>query len=275
MTVPDWHVDDDLWDAYAGGHVDEVAAASIDAHVERCTRCQASARTTIPAARTESVWQGIRAEIQRPRMPRTVRWLRRLGVSEPDQVILAACDGFVLPWSLAVGSALICALLAAGAGSRQYVVFWLIAPVAPVVAVLAAFDAVERLHAIMGATPYNKVRLALLRTVATLAVAVPAMMAVGLLIPGLAGLAFAWLLPSLLLTATALLLQTWVRSWPAVGSVAVAWVVSCSEVFRAGDVAALSAVPVQLGCLALTAAMTALFVSRSTSFGHLGGERSW
>jgi hypothetical protein len=270
--MSDWHVSAEVWQAYAAGRLDNVAMASIDSHVVRCARCQGSARAVVSPAATDAVWGAVIDEVRRPELPPTVRWLRRLGVREEDLVVLAASEGFVLPWSLAVGAALISALLTSVITVRQEEIFWLLAPTAPVFAVIAAFEATEPLHAIMGSAPYDKVRLAVLRTVATLAVALPVTSAVGLAVPGLADLAFVWLLPSLALTSLALVLHTWLQSWTAAAVSAGSWLVVVVATARTGQFATLSTLGVQAICLALTVALAGVFVVRSSSFRLLGGE---
>ena len=270
--MSEWHVSAEAWQAYADGRLDDIATASIDRHVAGCAGCQRSARLVAPEQVTAAAWAGIVSDVRRPRLPRSVRWLRRLGVAEEDLIILAASEGFVLPWSLAVGAALICALLTALVPARQDEIFWLLAPTAPVFAVIAAFDATEQLRAIMGATPYDKVRLAILRTVATLAVAIPATLVAGLAVPGLANLAFVWLLPSLALTSLALALRSWLNSWTAAGLTSGCWVVVVVGAERTGEVTDLSATAVQVASMAVAVAMAAVFVLRSSSFRLLGGE---
>jgi len=266
-----WHMTAEVWQAYAAGRLEKIAMASIDTHVSRCAACQQSAHAVVPAEATAAVWAGVVAEVRRPELPPTVRWLRRLRVRDEDLVILAASGGFVLPWSLAVGAALICALLTSVLTVRQDEIFWLLAPSAPVFAVIAAFQTTEPLHAIMGSTPYDKVRLAVLRTVATLAVALPVTIAVGLAVPGLSDLAFVWLLPSLALTSAALVLNTWLNSWTAAGLTVGAWLAVVAAAVRAGEVTALSAAEAQFACLVLTILMAVVFVLRSSSFRLLGG----
>jgi hypothetical protein len=269
--MSEWHVSPEVWQAYADGRLDHIAMASIDTHVARCATCQQSARALVSEGATDAVWTGVIAEVRRPELPPTVRWLRRLGVREPDLVVLAASEGFVLPWSVAVGAALVCALLTSMLTARQDEIFWLLAPTAPVFAVIAAFQTTESLQVVMSATPYDKVRLAALRTVATLAVALPVTIGVGVAVPGLADLAFVWLLPSLALTSLALVLHTWLGSWTAAGLSAGGWLAVVMATAREGQFAALSALEAQATCLALTVVLAGVFVLRSSSFRVLGG----
>jgi hypothetical protein len=272
VTVSEWHVDAGAWEAYGAGRLGDIAMASIDAHVALCDVCQRSARVAVTLAETDLVWAGIRKEIRRPELPMAVRLLRRVGVPEADLAVLGASGGLVLPWSLAVGAALVCALLTSVITVRQDEIFWLLTPTATLCAVITAFEATELLRAIMGATSYDKVRLALLRTVATLAVAIPSTVAVGFAVPGLSDLAFVWLLPALALTALALALHTWLSSWTAAGLCGVGWLAIVLTLSRTGSFELLSGPGVQAACLAIAIAMAAVFAVRSSSFRLWGGQ---
>ena len=272
MSATEWHVDERLWKAYAAGRLDAVAGASIDAHVMSCTVCQASAATAVEPAVVGEVWAGIREEVRRPVLPWTLRWLRRFRVPEEDLVVLAASHRFALPWAMAVGSALLCAFLVAFDTSRQHEIFLLLAPLVPVYAVVAAFDATEDLRDLARATPYSKLRLALLRTTATLAVALPATLAVGLTIPGLEPLAVSWLLPALALTSAVLLLLTWLGAWTASLVTAATWAVVVAAATGSGDVTVLTGAVGQAGFLALGLLLCTAVWMRTTSYRLLGGE---
>ena len=145
---------------------------------------------------------------------------------------------------ISVGAALVCAALAAVLpephGTSSFLV---IAPLIPVLAVAAAYDTTDPLRELVGPTPLSKLRIALLRASVALAAAVPVTLGVGLLVPGLGGLAFAWLLPSLALTLASLLLLTRLTAPIATATVAGGWVVGVLAV--TGDQA-----PVALGSTA-------------------------
>ena len=130
--------------------------------------------------------------------------MRRLGVAADDAVVVSAADSFLVPWAVAVGFAVAVRLRrrAGGSGPGQPdAAFLALAPLVPVLAVVASYDALDPLREVVAATPYSKLRLALLRATAALAVAVPATMAIGLVVPNMEDLALAWLAPSLGLTA--------------------------------------------------------------------------
>ncbi len=109
--------------------------------------------------------------------------MRRLGVAPDDVVVVSAADAFLVPWAVAVGFAVVsaCVVGLAGLGpASRDAAFLALAPLVPVLAVVASYDALDPLREVMAPTPYSKLRLALLRATAALAVAVPATMAIGL-----------------------------------------------------------------------------------------------
>jgi hypothetical protein len=267
-----WHVEDNVWAAYAAGGLDPVAVASVDAHVAGCAQCRGTARRYVPPPALEPVWTGISARVRRPELSWALRLLSRCRVQDDDLTLLGAAGGFSLPWAVAVGSALLTVVLAALVPSRQDLIFLLLSPLVPVLAVAAAFDATDPLRALTSATPYSKLRLVLLRTTATLAVAVPSTLAIGLGLPGLEAIAFAWLLPALALTLTALMAMTWLAPWPASAVVAAGWALAVWTADTAGTVGALSSSTTQLAMSTVAVLMSAALVLRSTTHRIAGGE---
>ena len=267
-----WHVDESVWAAYAAGELDPVAEASVDAHVAGCAECRVGARALVPEPALEPVWAGISAAVRRPERPWVLRLLRRFGVEEDDLTLLGAADGFSMPWAVAVGSALVTVVLAAMVPSRQDLIFLMCGPLVPMLAVAAAFDATDPLRELTTATPYSKLRLVLLRTAATLAVALPATLAIGLGLPGLEPIAFAWLLPAFALTLTSLMAMTWLAPWPASAAVAGAWAVAVSTVNASGGVATLSSAVTQLTMLGVAVLMSGALVLRTSTHRIAGGE---
>jgi hypothetical protein len=266
-----WHVDVQVWEAYAAGRLDPAAGASVDAHVVSCPTCRAAAKGHVEPVTLEAVWPAVSARIARPVLPPWLRPLRRLGVPDEALVVLSVAS-LLVPWTIAVGTALACAMLAGLTPRYQDTTFLLLAPLVPVLAVVAAYDSTDPLRDLTAPTPYSKVRLALLRTVAALAVAVPATMAVGLLIPGLEPLAFQWLLPALGLTLSALVLLTWLTAPSAGGIVSLAWAAAVLTLSRADGVAILTAPGVQAGFAAGAAVLVALFVIRTSTLRLPGGD---
>lgn len=266
-----WHVNTQLWEAYAVGGLDPATAASVDAHVVSCPACREAAKGHVEPVALEGVWASVRNQISRPVLPPWLRPLRHLGVPDDDLVVLSTAS-LLLPWAMAVGSALVCAMLAGLVPRYQETTFLLLAPLIPVLTVVAAYDSTDPLRGVSEPTPYSKVRLALLRTVAALVVAVPATQAIGLLIPGLEPLAFRWLLPALGLTLAALVLLSWLTAEVAGGAVCVTWLVAVATVGRTYEVDVLATAAAQSGFALAAVVLAAAFWIRTSTLRLLGGD---
>jgi hypothetical protein len=217
---------------------------------------------------TAAVWDAVRTTIAEPALPAPLRLLRRLGVPADDLVVVSAADSLLVPWAAAVGFALVSACLVAFAGLRpsdQDAAFLALAPLVPVLAVVMAYDALDPLREVSLSTPYSKLRLALLRATATLAVAVPATLAIGLVVPGMQDLAFTWLLPSLGLTVAALVLLTWLEA-PYAGAVVAATWLALVAILRSGsDVRVLTEPSAQVACIGIACLCGALLLMRTST----------
>lgn len=269
MTT-DWHVGPELLARYDEGRLDYASEAAVETHLTRCVDCRDAVAGVVAPSDLEPVWAGVSMQLASARAPRHLRLLRRAGLPDRDAVVLSA-SSLSLPWAIAVGSAMACAMVTGFVPARQDLVFLLLAPLIPVLAVVAAHDATDPLRELLAGTPYNKLRLALVRTVAALAVAIPATTAVGLLIPGLSALAFTWLLPGLGLTATALVLLTWTTAWIAGGVVSVAWAISVTFLAGEGSLALIASPSGQAVFALLAAVMAACLLVRTLSTRLAGG----
>lgn len=265
--MTDWHVDSLTWRAYAAGRLDPAAEAAVDAHVIACDGCRAGARELLPDP--EPLWHAVHDVIARPRLRWWIRWLRRIGVPDGDLAVMAAADDLLLPWAVAVGGALVSVIAAGNLGRHDDAAFLLLAPLMPVLAVIAAFDATDPMRELATTTPYSKLRLALLRTAATLAVALPVTVAASAAVPVLRPLTWVWLLPSLGLTCAALVLLTWTSTRACAVIVAASWVGVVAVVTGAGRLDAVGTLSGQLAFAAVTAALIAAFI-RVTSTPHVG-----
>lgn len=224
MSRNEWHVDDETLRDYARGRVAFGTAASVEAHLVRCGAC----RRRFPAEQAEPMleasWTKVQHTIQTPPEPSVIRLLRRLGLSEADGVLLSAARSLNGGWTLATLAVVVCAALAAAFGDAgANAPYLLVSPLVPVAGVVVAFASVDPLDELTAATPYPKARLALLRTFAVVVTSVPLAIGVGLAIPGIAWLAFAWLLPALVLTLVTLIAMTWWAPEPAGAVSAVIW----------------------------------------------------
>jgi Putative zinc-finger len=271
-----WHVDDRVWEAYANGRLDPAAEASVETHVTGCADCRTAARGYAPAATAATVWTGVRETITAPAPSAPFRLLQRLGVRGDDLVLLSAADSLLVPWAAAVGFAIACACVVGFAGLdpvNQDAVFLAMAPLAPVLAVVVSYHALDPIREVTAPTPYSKLRLALLRAAASLVVALPATAAIGLVIPGMDDLAFVWLAPSLGLTLGALVLLTWWEARVTGAMVASLWVGVVLVVRTNGTVDVLTVPVAQAAFAAAGFVLAAALFLRTSTLRLQGGEQ--
>ncbi len=269
----DWHVDAATWRAYAAGRLAPQVETAVEAHVTGCPGCRAGASVVAPDV--SPVWQGVHERITTPRFPWPLRLLGRLGVRDDDLVVLAAAHSMLVPWAVAVGFAVACACLVGLAGlnpAEQDTAFLAMAPLIPVLAVVAAYDALDPLRELTAPMPYSVLRLALLRATAALAVALPTTAAIGLVVPGMADLAGVWLLPSLGLTLGALVLLTWWDARVTAVSVTLLWTGSVLFVRAVAAADVLAAPALQIGFAAAAAVLAVVLVLRTSTLRLTGGE---
>lgn len=270
-----WHVDGPVLEAYAAGRLDPAGELSVESHLTGCAGCQASARSQVAPAAVDEVWTRVRSTISAPAPTRPQRVLQRFGVRLEDAVVVSAADAFMVPWAVAVGFAVVSAcvvgLTGLGPAGRE-AAFLALVPLVPVLAVVASYDALDPVRELAAATPYSKLRLALLRAAAALAVAVPATTAIGFAVPHMDDLAAAWLAPSLGLTLAALVLLTWFEAWVTGALTASVWV-TVVAVLRTGDrVGALTTPAGQVALLVVAGLLALGLVLRTSSLRLQGGQ---
>jgi anti-sigma factor RsiW len=269
MSNQPWHADADLIGAYARGQLDAAAEASVETHVTRCPSCRAVAAEVVAAtASTDSglptsvLWDAVATRIAAPRTGPVGRALQRLGVSEPDLVVLRSSRSLAVPFALSLLAALCFAFLAGQlSAAQQRGWLLLVAPLVPALLVAAAYDLTDPLRGISDSTPLSQVRVALLRTIVAVAAAVP-VVALLARVPQVGLSPSAWLLPSLTLTVLTLVLLT---RWPApvaVGAVATAWTLAVAAMSGLASTTVAGAWPFQLALLVLLALVTAAWLAR-------------
>ncbi|MDN5977711.1 MAG: sigma-70 family RNA polymerase sigma factor [Acidipropionibacterium jensenii] len=243
MTSRDTHLTADLWQRYAAGGLDPTTESAVEAHLLSCPSCRRDARTV--AGDPQPLWQAVHARIDHPRRSLPMRLLTRLGVRDSDVAVIAASDDLQLPWAIAVSGAIACAIAAALSGVSYLPVFLALAPLVPVIAVSAAFDATDPLRELVGTTACPRLRITLLRTLSTLVVALPAVLVLGSMVPGLNSAIWLWLLPGLLLTSATLVLLNWLPARTAAAISSIGWllVVASMAGLQASDL--LGQLPVQ------------------------------
>jgi hypothetical protein len=166
-------------------------------------------------------------------------------------------------WLAGVAAVLVFAALGAAFGHARGVwLFLAVAPVVPCLVVAAGYDPwMDPALEPELVTPYPVFRLVLLRTVAVLALALPAVLLFGLVVPGQT--AFAWLLPATGFVAVVLAASTWVSPLRAAIAVSLAWLaVVWLLAARSGSPAGLLQARAQAGFLALAAASFLIFLVR-------------
>jgi anti-sigma factor RsiW len=263
-----WHADDRLLATYVRGDAGPVRGASLEQHLTHCAACRTRIATHVEVEPLEAIWSRIQEQAQAPDPGRVHKVLSWLGISEESGRLLTAVSSMRGGWLLGVTVALMFAGLAAFFSEDLGIsAFLLVAPLAPIAGVAAAFGGdADPSHEIVTTTPYSAGRLLLLRTVAVLAACTPIAMVVGLLLPGPAWLTVAWLSPATAGIAVTLALAPAVGLMAAATSVAAVWTTLSLATTRALDPLALVGLAGQLACLCLVAACGAVICSKSPSF---------
>ncbi|NPD03783.1 zf-HC2 domain-containing protein [Nocardioides sp. zg-1308] len=260
-----WHVHDDLLAAYVDGRLDAIVGASVEQHLGRCADCRVSTTPLVDPQLLARGWAGVRATVESPPLPLPVRLARRCGVPEPTAVLLAAATSLRTAWLVAAFLALSFATLATVvSGGMMLAPFLLVAPLVPAIGVAAAYGPQnDPLESLVVTAPYGRTRLILVRTLAVLVSVLPVTAALGLLLPGPAWLAAAWLGPALALVPVLLALSSFVGPRAGVAVVVLAW--SALVVFSLRGFPATWPVeaPQQLAYLSLAVVAAAVLLVRS------------
>jgi len=220
-----WHADPVLLSSYLAGALDAVTGASVEQHVNRCESCRRSVSHLLEPQLVERTWAGIRDAVERPPLPVPIRLARRLGLPEPTAVLLAAAASLRSAWLVGAFLSLSFATLAAYLSDGTALApFLLVAPLAPVLGVAAAYGPrQDSLEALVATAPYGRTRLILLRTLAVLVSVLPVTALLGLALPGPLWLAAAWLGPALALVPVLLALAGFVGPRAAATVVLLGW----------------------------------------------------
>ncbi len=185
------------------------------------------------------------------------------GLPAHEARLVAVASAFRGVWLAGVAAILAFAALAAAVGhDRGLWLFLAVAPIVPCLVVASSYDPwMDPALEPELVTPYPALRLILLRTIAVLALALPAVLLFGLVIPGKAP--FAWLLPAVGFVAVVLAASTWVsplRAAIVVSSVwlAVVWLMAA----RSDSPDAVLRARAQAGFVVLAAASFVIFMAR-------------
>lgn len=275
------HVSGDLLAGWVDGRLPDVAAWSVEAHVEGCQPCRAELddlSVPVTDAHLDGVFEWVRGRVAAPPQSLAERVLCRVGVPDQTARLLVATRSLTWPWLLGValvaGATLVWAPQLGGpigspvGGPRGWSgagLFLAVTPLVPLVGVGAAFGArTDPAHDLVRAAPYPAGRLLLVRSLAVVMTSVPVMVLAAWVSPAVGAPAAASILPSLAVLAAALALTTWWSALRSVLAAALTWAtVLVLVVATAGEpAAALVTVVAQLACAAVAAGGVAVLVSR-------------
>lgn len=220
-----WHVPEPLARAYVAGEVQGARAASVEAHVLVCGACRSLVDAGASAERLAAIWTQVQEQVDTPRASLVERVLRRVGMSSEDARLVASAPSLHASWLSALLAVLAFATWASQAGERGIVLFLIVAPIVPVLAVAGAYGPwVDPTYEVSVAAPYPTLRLVLLRSAAVVLASGSMALVASAFVPD-AGAAAAWLLPSLALVALTLVISRWVPVPVAAATVAASYAV--------------------------------------------------
>jgi len=258
-----WHLDADLIRRYVERTDSLAEGASAEQHLLSCEPCRARVTAAVDVIDLAGVWDRTRDAIEVPPPSVFERLLRAAGLPAHEARLVAVASAFRGVWLVGVAAVLAFAALAAALGHARGVwLFLAVAPVVPCLVVAYSYDPwMDPALEPELVTPYPALRLVLLRTIAVLALALPAVLVFGLVVPG--ETAFAWLLPAVGFVAVVLAASTWVSPLRLAIAVSCAWLALVSLLTtRSGSPEAMLQARVQAGFLALAAASLAIFLVR-------------
>jgi hypothetical protein len=258
-----WHFDDATLRSYVGRTDSLAEGASVEQHLLSCAPCRARVTPAVDVIDLAAVWDRTRDAVEVPRPSVFERLLRAAGLPAHEARLVAVASAFRGVWLTGAAAILAFAALAAAIGhARGAWLFLAVAPVVPCLVVASSYDPwLDPALEPELVTPYPALRLILLRTIAVLALGLPAVLVFGLFIPGDAP--FAWLLPAVGFVAVVLAASTWVSPLRAAitvssGWLAVVWLLAA----RSGSPDALLQARAQAAFLALAAASFVIFLAR-------------
>ena len=263
-----WHVDDDALRCYVERTDSPAEGASVEQHLLSCARCRAQVNaaasvTEVSVINLAAVWDRTRDVIEVPRPSVVERLLRAAGLPAHEARLVAVASAFRSAWLTGVLAILAFAALAAAVGPALGLwLFLAVAPIVPCLVVASSYDPwLDPALEPELVAPYPALRLVLLRTIAVLALALPAVLLLGLAIPGEAP--FAWLLPAVGFVALVLAASTWFSPLRSAIAISLAWsAVVWLLAARTGSPGAVLQARAQGGFTVLAAASFSTFLIR-------------
>ena len=227
MTAIDqWHVSDRELERYADHTIPAVARSSVEAHLLGCERCRQQLslvrRSTAHAEAAAVMWSRIADRVDVTRRPlRSTTTAVQVSTSSP--LLLAATT------IVAVGVITSVAIAAVAAPRASLPLFVMLAPLAPVVGAVLAFQTgIDPAGQLATATPLASGRLPYLRALLSSGAALVAVAVASVFVPvGLDDVAV-WLLPGSALTAVVVAISTWVDPRRVALTLACGWALAVS-----------------------------------------------
>ena len=277
-----WHVDEVVLRRWIDRSDALPHSASVEQHLLACEQCRGCVRIAVrddspqQLPDLDAVWTRVRDAVELPRPSWFERMLARLGLPAHDARLVAAARAFRGPWLMGVLMVLGFVELAAQFGHARGEFFFLaVAPLLPCVAVAVSYDPdVEPALEQDLTTPYSPLRLVVLRTVAVLAVAIPAVVLLDLVLPTHAP--YLWLLPAVGFVGAVLALSTWINPLRGAVSISVIWLavvwLAAAQDRSAGTVLH---TPFLFCYIALAIVSGGVFLARGRHVRELRPKRSW
>jgi len=170
--------------------------------------------------------RAIFAELDTPMPSRTERAIRRLGLSETTARLVAATPTFRRSFVIVIIAMVFFTAASANSteGVNRLLTFLTLAPALPLLGTAWAFGpSSDPMHEVTSSTPMHGFRLVLIRTSAAYVASIAALVPGSLFITEIGPWRWAWLLPGLALTTTALALSTRVATHIASAAVGLSW----------------------------------------------------
>lgn len=271
---PAWHLDVSTLELYLEGHGVPLVGASVESHLMRCADCRLLLGTVTSADPLERDWQGIRSRVEGPVPSVVERGLGWFGVSAESARLLIAVPAFRGAWLLGMFAAILFAGVAAlFAGDYGLGLFLIVAPLAPVAGVAAAYGGdADPCHELVTVTPYPAIRMLLLRTGGVLVTSIPLAVLAGLALAGPAWLGVAWLTPAAAgVLLTLVLAPTFGTTVPS-AALGAFWSVGVLYAARFGDPLEVVGPVMQLVLGAVALGALAVLLVRYPSFDRLGRQ---
>ncbi|MFE5852907.1 zf-HC2 domain-containing protein [Streptomyces sp. NPDC056500] len=211
---------------YALGTLPPDARQRLEPHLHHCASCRSRLAPLVDTATVERNWQALDQSLDIPVPGPWERALLALGIPDHAARLLTATPALRATWLLGTCLTLVFAALTARLAEPggPPLIFLTVAPLLPAAGIAGTLggrlDPGFELGRISAPSAF---RLVLLRTAVVLATTAVMTAAASLALPELGPAAFAWLLPSCLLTITSLLLLPRMGSLPAAITTTVAW----------------------------------------------------